>query len=114
VVIRGLATCSLAFEDGSAEPQQTASATIDSSYDKNTVEALLQQNDADETILLHEYARRQREIRRRTGHDDHDSDDEGQEDGYDSEECDRKLLEEFELDYEISGAGPEDGIEDDY
>lgn len=114
VTIRGLAACCFAFGEDSAEPRQDELGTTDTPYDESTIEALLRQDDADRTIMLHEHARRQRELRLRKGHDDHSSEYDSQEDGYDSEECDRKLLEECEMDYEISGAGPEDGIEDDY
>lgn len=114
VVIRGLAACSLMFNNGSPESQHTESATIDVTYEKNDLEALLLQDDADQTILLHEHARRQRQMRLHIGYDDQGSAAEDQEDGYDSEEEDKKLLEEFEMEYDISGAGPEDGIEDDY
>ncbi|KAI5454149.1 hypothetical protein NCC49_004215 [Naganishia albida] len=114
MVIRGLAACSLMFNNGSPESQHTESATIDVTYEKNDLEALLLQDDADQTILLHEHARRQRQMRLHIGYDDQGSAAEDQEDGYDSEEEDKKLLEEFEMEYDISGAGPEDGIEDDY
>lgn len=114
MAIRGLAACCFAFDEDSAELREDELGANDTPYDENTIEALLRQDDADRTILLHEHARRQRELRLRKGLDDDSSAYDSQEDGYDSEECDRKLLEECEMDYEISGAGPEDGIEDDY
>jgi hypothetical protein len=113
VAIRGLAACCSAFDQESAELREDELGITDTPYDENTIEALLRQDDADRTILLHEHARRQRELRLRKSLDDDSGAYDNQEDGYDSEECDRKLLEECEMDYEISGAGPEDGIEDD-
>lgn len=114
MVIKGLEGSRAAFGSDSAEPQQQDEPdAADCTYDEDFIEALARQDDADRTILLHEQARRQREILLRTGHVDQTSAYDSQEDQYDSEEEDRKLLEEFEIDYEIGYGGPEEGIEDD-
>jgi hypothetical protein len=111
VVIKGVSKCCLAVNGESLEAaaDPAAEGWI---QDPNLLEALAQQDAADQTILMHEAARRRRQMLARTGQAEDDDATDSQE-SYDSELEDERLLLEYDLEYDIGGGGPEDGIEDD-
>lgn len=112
MVIKGIQKCCLAANEESLEISEDEEAAEGWARDPDLLEALAQQDAADEMILLHEAARRRRRMLERTGQADGESTDDSQE-SYDSDLEDERLLHEYDIEYDIGGGGPEDGIEDD-
>jgi hypothetical protein len=112
VVIKGVSKCCLAINGESLEAAADPAAAEGWIQDSNLLEALAQQDAADQTILMHEAARRRRQMLARTGQAEDDDATDSLE-SYDSELEDERLLLEYDLEYDIGGGGPEDGIEDD-
>lgn len=112
MVIKGVDRCCRELNGELLEKPQDEPILEGWARDPDLLEALAQQDDAHCAILLHEEARRRRRMLARTSVADDQSTIDSDEGG-DYELEDERLLQEYDLEYDIGGGGPEEGIEDD-